>query len=89
MAANAKKDGIKTTESGLQYKIEKEGTGAIPADTSVVRVHYKGTLIDGTEFDSSYKRLITLFHRKKSIRQRSRLKKRWKSVCVILKGKIS
>ena len=56
LAANAKKDGIKTTESGLQYKIEKEGTGAIPADTSVVRVHYKGTLIDGTEFDSSYKR---------------------------------
>ena len=39
-----------------KYKIEKEGTGAIPADTSVVRVHYKGTLIDGTEFDSSYKR---------------------------------
>ena len=56
LAANAKKDGIKTTESGLQYKIEKEGTGAIPADSSVVRVHYKGTLIDGTEFDSSYKR---------------------------------
>lgn len=56
LAANAKKDGIKITESGLQYKIEKEGTGAIPADTSVVRVHYKGTLIDGTEFDSSYKR---------------------------------
>ena len=51
LAANAKKDGIKTTESGLQYKIEKEGTGAIPADTSVVRVHYKGTLIDGTEFE--------------------------------------
>ena len=56
LAANAKKDGIKITESGLQYKIEKEGTGAIPADTRVVRVHYKGTLIDGTEFDSSYKR---------------------------------
>ena len=46
----------KLPKAGLQYKIEKEGTGAIPADTSVVRVHYKGTLIDGTEFDSSYKR---------------------------------
>lgn len=53
---NAKKDGVKTTESGLQYKIEKEGTGAMPADTNVVRVHYKGTLLNGTEFDSSYKR---------------------------------
>lgn len=53
---NAKKEGVKTTESGLQYKIEKQGEGAIPADTSVVSVHYKGTLIDGTEFDSSYKR---------------------------------
>lgn len=56
LAANAKKEGVKTTESGLQYKIEVEGSGATPADTSVVRVHYKGTLIDGTEFDSSYKR---------------------------------
>ncbi|MDY4042585.1 MAG: FKBP-type peptidyl-prolyl cis-trans isomerase [Marinifilaceae bacterium] len=53
---NAKKEGVKTTESGLQYKIEKQGEGAIPADTSIVSVHYKGTLIDGTEFDSSYKR---------------------------------
>ena len=53
---NAKKEGVKTTESGLQYKIEKQGEGAIPADTSIVRVHYRGTLIDGTEFDSSYKR---------------------------------
>lgn len=53
---NGKKSGVVTTESGLQYKIEKEGTGAIPADTSTVRVHYKGTLLDGTEFDSSYKR---------------------------------
>lgn len=53
---NAKKEGVKTTESGLQYKIEKQGEGALPADTSIVRVHYRGTLIDGTEFDSSYKR---------------------------------
>ena len=56
LAENAKKDGVKTTESGLQYKIEKQGEGEIPADTSVVSVHYRGTLIDGTEFDSSYKR---------------------------------
>ena len=41
---------------GLQYKIITKGTGAIPADTSKVKVNYKGTLIDGTEFDSSYKR---------------------------------
>lgn len=53
---NAKKSGVKTTESGLQYKIEKEGTGPMPADTSVVKVHYKGTLLDGTQFDSSYDR---------------------------------
>lgn len=45
-----------TTESGLQYKILTKGTGEIPADTSYVQVNYKGTLIDGTEFDSSYKR---------------------------------
>lgn len=56
LAENGKKPGVKTTASGLQYKIEKEGTGALPADTSVVKVHYKGTLLDGTEFDSSYKR---------------------------------
>ena len=56
LAENAKKEGVKTTPSGLQYKIIKEGKGEIPADTSVVKVHYKGTLIDGTEFDSSYKR---------------------------------
>lgn len=56
LAENGKKQGVKTTASGLQYKIEKEGTGVLPADTSVVKVHYKGTLLDGTEFDSSYKR---------------------------------
>ena len=56
LAENAKKEGVKTTPSGLQYKIIKEGKGEIPADSSVVKVHYKGTLIDGTEFDSSYKR---------------------------------
>ena len=56
LAANAKKDGIHTTESGLQYEVITEGTGAMPADSDTVKVHYKGTLIDGTEFDSSYNR---------------------------------
>ena len=53
---NKKKAGVVTTPSGLQYKIITKGTGAIPADTSSAKVNYKGTLIDGTEFDSSYKR---------------------------------
>ncbi len=56
LAENKTKEGVVTTESGLQYKIITKGTGEIPADTSRVKVHYKGTLIDGTEFDSSYKR---------------------------------
>ena len=53
---NKTKEGVQTTESGLQYKVIKEGKGAIPTETSTVKVNYKGTLIDGTEFDSSYKR---------------------------------
>ena len=56
LAENAKKEGVKTLPSGVQYKVIKEGTGAIPADTSVVKVNYEGRLIDGTVFDSSYKR---------------------------------
>lgn len=56
LAENAKKEGVKTTESGLQYKVIKEGKGEIPTETATVKVNYKGTLIDGTEFDSSYKR---------------------------------
>lgn len=56
LAANKAKSGVKTTASGLQYKVITEGKGAIPADTCQVKVNYKGTLIDGTEFDSSYKR---------------------------------
>ena len=55
LAENASKEGVKTPASGLQYKIIKEGKGEIPTDLSTVKVHYKGTLIDGTEFDSSYK----------------------------------
>ncbi|MGA7274161.1 MAG: FKBP-type peptidyl-prolyl cis-trans isomerase [Candidatus Udaeobacter sp.] len=53
---NKKKPGVKTTASGLEYKVEKEGTGAQPKPTDTVTVNYRGTLMDGTEFDSSYKR---------------------------------
>ena len=53
---NLKKDGIKSTASGLQYKVIKEGDGAQPAATDVVEVHYHGTLLDGTVFDSSVDR---------------------------------
>lgn len=53
---NAKKPDVVTTESGLQYKILTTGDGKQPKDTDTVTTHYKGTLIDGREFDSSYKR---------------------------------
>jgi len=53
---NAKKPGVITTDSGLQYKILATGDGKQPKDTDTVTTHYKGTLIDGREFDSSYKR---------------------------------
>ncbi|MBE0426440.1 MAG: FKBP-type peptidyl-prolyl cis-trans isomerase [Nitrospirae bacterium] len=53
---NKKKEGIITLPSGLQYKVLKEGNGELPAITDTVTVNYRGTLIDGTEFDSSYKR---------------------------------
>ena len=53
---NAKKEGVKTLPSGLQYKVIQEGSGATPEATDTVVVHYRGTLIDGTEFDSSYSR---------------------------------
>jgi FKBP-type peptidyl-prolyl cis-trans isomerase len=53
---NEKKKGIMKLSSGLQYKVIKEGTGKIPKATDTVPVHYRGTLLDGTEFDSSYKR---------------------------------
>ena len=56
LAANAKKEGVKTLESGVQYRVIKEGTGAIPADTSLVKVHYEGRLLNDSVFDSSYKR---------------------------------
>ncbi|MCO7264347.1 FKBP-type peptidyl-prolyl cis-trans isomerase [Dickeya zeae] len=54
--AFAKEKGVKKTESGLLYQVDKEGTGAAPKDSDTVVVNYKGTLVDGTEFDNSYKR---------------------------------
>lgn len=56
LAENAKKDGVKSTPSGLQYKVLKEGDGALPAKTDMVKVHYTGTFIDGKKFDSSVDR---------------------------------
>jgi len=56
LAENKKKEGVKVLPSGLQYKIAKEGTGKTPKADDTVTVNYRGTLIDGTEFDSSYKR---------------------------------
>jgi FKBP-type peptidyl-prolyl cis-trans isomerase len=56
LAQNKKKDGILTTASGLQYKIETKGTGKTPTSNDTVVCHYRGTLINGDEFDSSYKR---------------------------------
>ena len=57
---NSTKEGVKTTASGLQYKVLKEGKGKSPKATDTVEVHYRGTLLDGTEFDSSYKRGQTI-----------------------------
>ena len=56
LAQNAKREGVKTTESGLQYEVLEATLGQKPKATDTVRVHYEGTLIDGTVFDSSYKR---------------------------------
>ena len=56
LAENKKKEGVQTTASGLQYVVITQGTGPKPAVTDKVKVNYKGTLLDGTEFDSSYKR---------------------------------
>lgn len=53
---NAKKEGVQTTESGLQYEVLKEGDGVSPAETDMVEVHYEGTLVNGEVFDSSYER---------------------------------
>jgi FKBP-type peptidyl-prolyl cis-trans isomerase FklB len=56
LAENKQKEGIVTTDSGLQYKVLKQGDGPKPLATDKVTVHYRGALLDGTEFDSSYKR---------------------------------
>ena len=56
LAENVTKEGVQTTASGLQYKVETMGTGPMPVATDTVKVHYRGTLLDGTEFDSSYAR---------------------------------
>ena len=56
LAKNAKEPGVVVRESGLQYKVLKEGSGPMPKADSIVTVHYRGTLLDGTEFDSSYER---------------------------------
>ena len=56
LAENKKKEGVVTLPSGLQYKILKAGNGKKPTDADTVECHYRGTLIDGTEFDSSYRR---------------------------------
>ena len=55
LAENKKKEGVKTLPSGVQYKVIKVGNGAMPADTSMVKVHYEGKTLDGKVFDSSYK----------------------------------
>ena len=56
LAENGQREGVITTQSGLQYEVIKQGSGPMPAATSEVEVHYEGTLIDGTVFDSSYER---------------------------------
>lgn len=56
LTTNATKEGVMTTESGLQYEVLEAGDGAMPGPTDQVQVHYRGSLIDGTEFDSSYSR---------------------------------
>ncbi|MCA1767254.1 MAG: FKBP-type peptidyl-prolyl cis-trans isomerase [Idiomarina sp.] len=56
LAENAKKEGVQTTDSGLQYEVLEEGDGISPSETDMVEVHYEGTLINGEVFDSSYER---------------------------------
>ena len=64
---NSQKEGVKTTASGLQYKVLKEGQGLSPKATDTVKVHYRGTLTNGQEFDSSYKRNQSISFRLNSV----------------------
>lgn len=56
LASNAASEGVQVTDSGLQYKVLRQGDGPRPSANDTVKVHYRGTLLDGTEFDSSYAR---------------------------------
>src|SRR5690606_20943210 len=56
LESNSQKEGVQKTDSGLQYQVLQEGQGNSPKPTDTVRVHYRGTLVDGTQFDSSYDR---------------------------------
>ena len=60
LAENATRDGVVVLESGLQYRVLEAGEGPVPAESDTVEVNYRGTLIDGTEFDSSYSRDSTV-----------------------------
>lgn len=62
LAANAEREGVQTTDSGLQYEVIEEGEGAKPDSSDVVTIHYRGTLLDGTQFDSSYDRNEPVTH---------------------------
>jgi len=79
LEANGKRPGVVTTTSGLQYKVLKEGSGAAPAPSDTVTVNYRGTLLDGTEFDSSYK------HGQPATFQVDRIIKGWQEALVLMK----
>jgi FKBP-type peptidyl-prolyl cis-trans isomerase FklB len=67
LAENGKKEGVRTMPSGLQYKVINKGSGKTPTENDMVTVHYRGTLTDGTEFDSSYKRKQSVSFRVDSV----------------------
>jgi FKBP-type peptidyl-prolyl cis-trans isomerase len=79
LAENGKREGVKTTASGLQYKVLTEGSGAAPHPTDTVTVNYRGTLLNGTEFDSSYK------HGQPATFEVDRIIKGWQEALVLMK----
>jgi len=79
MEENGKKEGVKTLPSGLQYKVLAEGSGRTPKETDEVMAHYKGTLIDGQEFDNSYTRGTPLTFRP------DRIMPGWKEIIPLMK----